>query len=330
MKHVLLCVALFCTSSLESVIEEKLSMPIANITKPDTYLCYAVPVNTMPSGSIVGYQVYSKKNVAHHVSIAVCQGYESDTPLWDCREQQGSICIDRVVSIGGKEGFQNEYAEMDLPEDIGVEIGPRTGLDYLILQVHYKSQSTAEDLIYPTVNLTLKLIEGRRPYRMQKMILISLGYIPASSIFSSEIAFKWTGQRIQAITYVIHTHNYGQMVEGYLIKKGVVSLIGRKKVTGHANPEYDIEGSMFIEYGDIIAARCIYRNNETFPVKFGVRNQDEMCNFAITFKYRSDDSLTYPMVIIQSQNAQNSTWCADVIPGTNVLCKQSEIMNSNM
>lgn len=314
----------------ESFFEEKVSMPIANITKPDQYLCYAIPVDKLRKGSIVGYKIHSKKGVAHHVSVAVCEDYSSKEEFWNCREQQGGICLNKIVSLGGKDGFQEEYAEMDLPGDIGVELGEEFGMKYVLLQAHYKNPSNAEDLLQPTVNLTLKMTEERKPFRMQKMELVSLGYIPAKSVFSSEVALKWTGQRIQAVSYNVHTHNYGIFVEGYLIKNGTVSLIGKKKTEGHSNPHYEVDGTLIIERGDIIAARCVYQNNETFPVQFGMRNRDEMCNFGVNFKYRRDDSLTYPMAILQCQNAQNSTWCENVVPGVNALCERSKTFNFGM
>lgn len=52
-------------------------------------------------------------------------------------------------------------------------------------------------------------------------------------------------------------------------------------------------------------------------------NKDEMCNFGVDFKYPAWDK-SYPSAKLYSHDAQNETWCGDMVPGTSLLCKHSK------
>lgn len=86
-------------------------------------------------------------NTAHHILLYGCEVpgyYERDTPraIWDCGEMAETVThFPRAPTCA--RGSQIIYAwamdapKLILPEGVGFKVGGETGVNYLVLQVHY-------------------------------------------------------------------------------------------------------------------------------------------------------------------------------------------------
>lgn len=95
---------------------------------------------------IVEFHPNASKNQVHHILIYGCEVpgyYERDTPrvIWDCGEMSASTGMFQAQPCAGQSQILYAWAmdapKLVLPEGVGFKVGPGTGVDFLVLQVHY-------------------------------------------------------------------------------------------------------------------------------------------------------------------------------------------------
>ncbi|KAK3602988.1 hypothetical protein CHS0354_016803 [Potamilus streckersoni] len=289
-----------------------IQMPKIHVDKPDSYICMAVPVTDLEFSTIVGFKIDVVKEITHHVSIAFCEDYETRQTVWDCKSSHGHICSGRSTVFGGWDGWSKNHSDTVFPDDVGIQLGKDVKMNYVIIQTHFKEAVPDPDALKsnPT-NVTLFLAEESRNYSFQKVSLYSSGYIPAfSEDFKAEITCKWESVPVQLYEYFAHTHNYGQLIEGYIVRNNTKILLAMDKPKGKSHDTVVIEGRHTeIRPGDILAVRCSFRNTGSSKVLFGLGGSDEMCNLELSFKYDAKEINAFPQSVKCGSDAQEKVWC---------------------
>ena len=97
-------------------------------------------------------------------------------------------------------------------------------------------------------------------------------------------------QALNFIRYRSHTHHLGELASGFKIEgeTNYWQLLG-KQIPRHTYHYYPLENNgsqnqiVRLEEGDIVAARCIFRNTRNVDVKIGEGDRDEMCFFYLIY-----------------------------------------------
>ncbi|KAL3881807.1 hypothetical protein ACJMK2_028199 [Sinanodonta woodiana] len=282
-----------------------IEMPKIQLDKPDSYICMAVPVTDLEFSTVVGFKIDVIQEITHHVSLALCEEYETNQTVWDCKSGHGHICSGRSAVFGSWDGGSKNH-------NVGILFGKDVKLNYVVIQAHFKEAVPDPDALKsnPT-NVTLFLTEDSRNYSYQKVILFSSGYIPAfSDDFKAEIICKWESIPVKLYEYFAHAHNYGQLIEGYIVRNNTKILISMDKPKGKSHDTVQIEGRHIeIRPGDILAARCSYRNKGPSQIQFGLGFFDEMCNLELSFKYDAKQIDAFPQSVKCGSDAQDRVWC---------------------
>ncbi|KAK3602989.1 hypothetical protein CHS0354_016804 [Potamilus streckersoni] len=321
-KLIMLLLALICIQcihsnpikvSTEVTSKTLIQMPNIQVDKPDSYKCMAVPVTDLEFSNVVGFRIDVIKEVIHHLSVAFCEDYKTHQTLWDCKSNHGNICSGRSIASGGWDGYSKGHNDTMFPEDIGIHLGKDFKMNYVIIEAHFKQAVPDPGALKGNpANVTLFMTKKSQKYSYQKVILYSSGYIPAfSEDFKAEVSYKWESVPVYVYEYFVHTHNYGQLVEGYIVKNNTKILITMENPKERSHDTVHIEGEPIeIRPGDILAVRCSYRNIAPNKVLFGTGGADEMCNLILTFKYDAKEIDSFPEAIKVSTNAQDKVWCS--------------------
>ncbi|KAM7285304.1 peptidylglycine alpha-hydroxylating monooxygenase-like [Ixodes scapularis] len=163
-------------------------------------------------------------HVAHHVLIYGCAtpGYrEWDSPrvVWDCGETEsfGGTFPKRSICERGQRivyAWARDAPALKLPEGVGFKIGGNSGINYLVLQVHYAD--------------TTPFLEN----------------MEVACQFKDNIT-------LYPFAFRTHTHSLGKLVTGYLVKNGTWINIGKHNPL-EAQMFYPAKSAVTIVRGDIL------------------------------------------------------------------------------
>ncbi|KAK3602995.1 hypothetical protein CHS0354_016810 [Potamilus streckersoni] len=320
--------------SSEVVSNIKIQMPRIRVEKSDSYMCMAVPVTELGFFNLVGFKFEVNKEVAHHVAMAVCENYETEQKLWDCKSSHGHICKGRSITFGGWDGWSKHHADTVFPYDVGVQLGKDFKLNYLIVQTHFQDAILDPDSLSsnPT-NITLLVTQESRKYSYQQVLFDSSGYIPAfEEDFKAEIACKWRSVPVNVYEYSAHTHDSGQLLEGYIVRNNTALLFTKERPKRKSHDTTKIKGGTIeIRPGDTLAVRCTYKNAGPNKINFGLGGTDEMCNLALTFEYDAKEITAFPESVKCSADAQDKVWCQKSVGDqVGVLCDLQQAASNNM
>ncbi|KAK3097642.1 hypothetical protein FSP39_011670 [Pinctada imbricata] len=249
----------------------------------------------------VGFKPDANKEIAHHILLYGCKTPGSlRSRVWNCGEMAHKT---KAYSSGPvcESGSQIVYAwamdapSLKLPKDVGFKVGGNTDIRYLVMQVHYKNV----DNFLPPKNekdssgITLETTDTPMPKRAGVYLLGTGGMIPPKSIEYMETACLFnTPITIHPFGFRTHAHVHGEVVSGYRIRHGDWTEIGRRSPK---DPQmfYNVTTpGMEVRPGDILAARCTMKNDESRTVYIGATQNDEMCNFYVMF-YVDGDKIPY-------------------------------------
>ncbi|KAL3881815.1 hypothetical protein ACJMK2_028207 [Sinanodonta woodiana] len=335
---IVMCLTYVCSSpikiSSDVVSNTKIQMPRIRAETPDAYMCIAVPVTDLGFSNLVGFKFDVLEEVAHHVAMAVCEDYETEQRLWDCKSGHGHICRGRSITFGGWDRRSKHHPDTVFPEDVGVQLGKDFKLNYLIVQTHFQEPILDPDSLRSNpANITLFMTQKSRKYSYQQILFHSSGYIPAfSEDFKAEIACKWRGAPVNVYEYSAHTHQYGQLLEGYIVRNNTAILVTKEKPQGKSHDTTKVKGGTIeIRPGDTLAVRCTYKNTGPNKVNFGLGESDEMCNLALTFEYDAKEIAAFPESVKCSGDAQEKVWCPrNAGDQVGVLCDLQQAAYNNM
>ncbi|KAG0418401.1 hypothetical protein HPB47_004866 [Ixodes persulcatus] len=249
-----------------------------------------------------GQRPNATKHVAHHILIYGCEspGYrEWDTPraVWDCGEMATSHSMFHKGPTC-RTGSQIIYAwamdapALKLPEGVGFKIGGNSGINYLVLQVHYADTTAFLDgQKRDSSGIVLSLVPGdtnQVKRRAGVYVLGTGGMIRAHTKENFESACRINENlTLYPFAFRTHTHKLGKAVTGYVVRKGRWTNIGK-----HSPQEpqmfYPAKKGLKIVKGDVLAARCTMQNFRDRDTYVGPTGNDEMCNFYIMYYVDGD------------------------------------------
>lgn len=266
----------------------------------------------------VAFQPNASATKVHHILIYGCSlpgKFLRDTPnyVWECGEMnlvegyahnlsspydEGPVCADGA-QMTILFGWALDAPAVEMPPEVGFKIGGDSGIDYLVLQVHYGDTAIFQrsSNITDDSGIELETISGEN-HGITKLagiyLLVSWGYVPIGvSKHSMECVFQ-EDKVIHPFRFRTHTHKLGTKVGAY--KKPASNPLKRILIGEH-NPQepqmfYPVEDkSMVISKGDRVNAYCDYNNTRDHVVYIGATGNDEMCNFYIMYWTEGDQLL---------------------------------------
>ncbi|XP_038208251.1 peptidylglycine alpha-hydroxylating monooxygenase [Zerene cesonia] len=275
-------------------------MPNVYPHRDELYLCTPIRISPTQNFYIVGFKPNATMHTAHHMLLYGCSEPGSNDSVWSCGEMQSSK-VDSMYATSSpcSNGSQIVYAwardapSLELPPDVGFLIGRDSPIKYLVLQVHYMSKFPAGKT--DNSGVFLKYTQAVMPRQAAVLLLGTSGVIAPHKVEHMETACTLREDKvIHPFAFRTHTHSLGQQVSGYVVRKSMSgddwSLIGTKDPQ---KPQmfYPVVYNSPIGKGDILAARCIMKNDHDYMVKIGSTNQDEMCNFYLMYWVENDTPL---------------------------------------
>ncbi|KAK7501583.1 hypothetical protein BaRGS_00007014 [Batillaria attramentaria] len=289
-------------------------MPEVQPKQPDTYLCHGLDAGD-EDVYITEFLPKANKDVAHHILLYGCEEPGSTDVVWNCGEMAETKSQYETASVCAR-GSQILYAwamdapKLKLPKDVGFKVGGKTGVNSLVLQVHYKNVSSFLEPANKkdSSGLILTMTYKPQPRRAGVYLMVTGGRIPAHSIEYLEAAcdFPDSDLEIHPFAFRTHAHKLGRVISGYRVRHQQWQEIGRQDPR---KPQmfYNVtDPEMTIKNGDILAARCTMENTNNNSVSVGPTQNDEMCNFYIMY-YVDGDHLLQPNVCFK-QGAPGWYW----------------------
>lgn len=261
-------------------------MPNATSEKPDDLLCYSYKLPERES-YILQFIPHASMAVAHHMMVYGCGNTANSKPFWSCpliEEVDSELAICGGTTRQIVFAWANDAPAKNLPEGVGFRVGGTTGINYLVIQLHYRTSFGAEAA--DTSGVTLKMTYNRQPQQAGYYVLGNVGQIPPQNpAFKMETACEMNlNYTIYPVGYRTHGHNIAVVNSGYRIRDGHWVELGRmspqRPQTFYNMSTQDLD----VQNGDILASRCTFnsmsRNHTTL---IGTTNADEMCNFYILY-----------------------------------------------
>ncbi|KAJ1362751.1 putative peptidylglycine alpha-hydroxylating monooxygenase 1 [Parelaphostrongylus tenuis] len=281
-----LIVALFALAYAD---ETKLLMP-GVIPQAESYVCTAVPLDPDGEHYLTGYRANVDSHNAHHILLFGCDEPGSDDEVWDCGEMTAvSDGLRRAPTCKSNPAILYAWAknarELHLPKGVGFPVGGNSGINYLVMQVHYMEDRDEPDQSGVTVQHT----EEVQPKTAATMLLVTGGLLPPKSTESFETACVIDEDVVlHPFAYRTHAHRHGVEIAGWVINENEKGddewfLIGKRDPQLPQMFAPVQNKSLVIRQGDMVAARCIMKNDENRVVTMGSTAEDEMCNLYVMY-----------------------------------------------
>ncbi|XP_033634799.1 peptidylglycine alpha-hydroxylating monooxygenase-like [Asterias rubens] len=284
------------------LFDVNLTMPGVRPPKPDTYYCYSMPLSDDISVSIVGYDPLAQKNTAHHMILFGCSMPGGIDDVWNCGEMEGAggnpPCL-----MGEKilYAWAMDAPALKLPNDVGFEVGGITGIDYLVLQVHYNNVDKFKDGSRDYSGIDMQMTFQQQEHKAGVYFMVTNdGNIKAHETTNLEAACLYDDASVlYPFAYRVHTHKLGEVVSGYRIRNDEWEEIGKRSPQlpqmfyPVSNPDFTVEK------GDTLAMRCTFESDRNTDTFIGPTTNDEMCNFYMMYYTKheplpvSDTCVTY-------------------------------------
>nr|CAD7602783.1 unnamed protein product [Timema genevievae] len=264
-----------------------------NPPAPELYLCTPIKVDPSKSYFIIGFEPNATMETAHHMLLYGCTAPGSKKAVWNCGEMAKHDDTMETSSPCAK-GSQVIYAwardapPLALPEGVGFQVGGKSPIQYLVLQVHYAVIDKFEDGSTDNSGIFLHYTE-RLLSKLAGVILLGTGgAIPPKRTEHMDTMCKIKEKKtIHPFAYRTHTHSLGKVVSGYKVrvnddKIDDWTLLGKRDPL---TPQmfYPVMNNETIETGDMLAARCTMESNRDDWTMIGATNKDEMCNFYLMY-----------------------------------------------
>ncbi|XP_078252552.1 peptidyl-glycine alpha-amidating monooxygenase isoform X2 [Rhinoraja longicauda] len=256
-------------------------MPGVTPLMSDSYFCTYVPVPPSQKSYIVDFKPHANMDTAHHMLLFGCSLPATNEDYWDCGSRYGTCLREAEIMYA----WARNAPPTQLPTDVGFRVGGNTGINYIVLQVHYGDVTAFRDNHKDCSGVSLEMTFLKQPLIAGIYLLMSANTVipPNKKVVNADIACVYKQTTIHPFAFRTHTHQLGQVVSGYRVRDGKWTLIGRQ------SPQlpqafYHVENPMDIEYGDTIAARCVFTGKgRTTVTHIGRTSKDEMCNLYIMY-----------------------------------------------
>lgn len=291
---VLLCLALACADAFwrrgeppyprhRTRSDMLLLMPGVEPRKAGDHYCTAFDLS-YEEAYIVSLEPRLDGDKAHHMLLIGCENIFDRDHLspgsWNC--DRNNVCENPTVLYG----WARNAPTTRLPPDVGFQVGRKTPVRYLLLQVHYSTR------LPPGQNDSsgLKIQIDVRPQRF--LAGIHVLYAKDQSIPPGQYSYAVNVNcrahlegSLFVFAYRVHTHQLGQAVTAYAYhaSNGTWTTLAR------GNPHwpqafYPMNQTVIVKPGDVLASRCTYNTvGRTKPTEIGPRAEQEMCNLYLMY-----------------------------------------------
>ncbi|XP_055347482.1 peptidyl-glycine alpha-amidating monooxygenase-like [Paramacrobiotus metropolitanus] len=283
---------------LELTDEEEviaLWMPKINTTKEDQYFCMGKNVD-FDIRYIVKYVPHASAKSVHHILIYGCSEpikSTSDTGAWSCLDDhpiQGA-CTGRSKFLFA---WAKDAPTFQLPKDVGFQLGRKTDVKGIFIQIHYSALVTNDDS-----GFSLVYTSEPRKYAAGIFLLAAGGQFipPREPVVNVNVLCRYNDDTvIHPFGFRTHAHGLGVVISGWYMKqedeaKLEWTMLGKQSPQ---NPQafYPMPAAHNITKGTLLGARCVYNSTERSAITFmGPTHNDEMCNFYMM--YYADRSIVH-------------------------------------
>uniref|UniRef100_A0A1B6C5R3 peptidylglycine monooxygenase n=1 Tax=Clastoptera arizonana TaxID=38151 RepID=A0A1B6C5R3_9HEMI len=298
---VVIIIVSVCSLNGLRIDQYSLFMPNVHPNKPELYLCTPIKINSTNKYYIIGFEPNATMNVVHHMLLYGCTEPGSSKPVWNCGEMSSSDMDEDSGSPCGS-GSQIIYAwardapKLELPKDVGFEVGGDSPIQYLVLQVHYGHVEKFKDGSTDNSGVILSYTERRMDKLAGVLLLGTSGYIPPMTTEHMETLCEIKENKtIIPFAFRTHAHSLGVVISGYVV---TTDENGNNKWTllGKESPSkpqmfYPTITNTPIRYKDKLAARCTMVSDRRRVTYIGATNEDEMCNYYLMYYSESGDPL---------------------------------------
>jgi len=269
----------------------ELRLPSAKPSQPDTYVCTGMRVDTNTTYYLVAFEALAQAKVVHHMLLYGCKTPGKKDPLFNCgtmTARQSGLPWSLAPCGSGSQvvyAWASDAPSLELPEGVGFKVGVDSGVDWLVLQVHYATTKFIHQETGDRSGVSITYTNVPMPKLAGVWYSNSNGRMPGGSETKVEAACQvQTNRDLHPMAFRVHTHQLGTAVSGWKVTNHQDwTLLGRK------DPQlpqafYPVEdNSTVIRNGDVIAARCTMDNWRDSAVYMGSTRQDEMCNFYLMY-----------------------------------------------
>ncbi|KAF6039893.1 PAM [Bugula neritina] len=282
---------IFClhfSSATQSKME--IRMPNLRPSVEDYYVCTSIKV---PSETYIITGELSpltgkpsmrlwQTQVAHHILLFGCDEPFSYDSSWEC----GATCKKRSSIMFA---WAKNADPTKLPPDVGYHIGGHSGVNYIVMQVHYARALTKDD---PPDQSGIALYTSTiKPNFTQGIFLMAadFGHIPpkkTAAHLDVSCYFK-SSKTIHPFAFRTHAHSLSTVISAY--KRPAGHPQAKWEELGKGNPQwpqafYPMKTKHTIQYNDIVVARCVYNStSRDTDTHVGSKHTDEMCNFYMMY-----------------------------------------------
>ncbi|KAL9986947.1 hypothetical protein ACROYT_G001165 [Oculina patagonica] len=271
----------------------RIKMPGTRPVKMDTYLCTAVQLPPQKQ-YLVQFEPSASQETAHHMLLYGCSLPGALLSSWDCKSGPYTECEGSQSILYA---WAKDAPAKFLPKDVGFAVGGDSGINYLVLQVHYAVVDTFKAGAKDYSGFILHTSQHSLPYGGGIYLLWAYsGSIPPETAgIHVDMACKYNkAEPMFAFAYRTHAHKLAKVITGYRIRNGIWTMLGK------GDPQapqafYPMEKTYEIKKGDTLVARCTYDSrghNIHKTVHMGSSGHDEMCNFYIMY-YSNANLLEY-------------------------------------
>ena len=274
-------------------------MPNSKPTAPETYLCSPMKLDLNTTHYLVGFEPRASAKTAHHMLLYGCKTPGREEPVFNC----GAMTVKQKDLNSALhpcgEGNEIVYAwaqdapKLDLPEGVGFRVGGDSGIQWLVLQVHY---ATVDHIPAKgdTSGVVLQYTDVPQPKSAGVYFMGTNGRIPAGSTTKMETACQLKESlTLHPFAFRVHTHALGRVVSGWKVEGS-----GQKwTLLGKEDPQlpqmfYPVENkAVTISRGETIASRCTMVNHRPYATWIGSTRKDEMCNFYLMYWVHGKETL---------------------------------------
>lgn len=304
-----LCVARLSATGTASNYTVDIRMDHVVAEKPDELLCKGIKLDAAEA-YILKLTPHASKSTAHHMNLFGC-GLPANLDLekpWKCPGDDDpgdpeSVCQDDDRKI--LFNWALDAPELSLPDGVGMRVGGETGINYLVIQLHYAKMF--EDGLTDSSGYTLHMTRQRPEQQAGYIILGNVGYIPPRQPqFHMESYCVYNrSYPVYPIRYRTHSHNLGVVTSGYRVRHRHWTEIGRMSPQLPQTYYPVSQPGMEIHKGDKLFSRCTMNSMERRQRTYmGARNWDEMCNFYIMFTTRHMGTLENQYCFLDAQDFQ--------------------------
>ncbi|GFR52234.1 hypothetical protein Agub_g14767 [Astrephomene gubernaculifera] len=272
---------LFAASAHAHHIEYNITVPPYEVKDEDAYVCVSGILPPNPH-KLIGVIPRARQEVVHHILLYGCAEphltprNSSDVTVWRCDMQP--VCNGPSSTV--LYGWGRNAPELHLPEGVGFSVGERTGIKYIVAQVHYLALRPPGD----HSGVTLLLKPHAVPYAAGLMSYASWFQIPPgkpSHLIQNSCCFK-SHQPLTMFAVRVHTHTMGRQV--YMTRRAWNGTVGEVLISRDPQlPQSFVPTPRHtLAPGDRLTVTCDFDSSDkTAVVEAGPTHNHEMCNMYV-------------------------------------------------